>query len=1081
MKQKINRTLLVILTLVLGSSALGVRSIQAEEKPQAVLNGRGYLEPTSVDSQIDTTAVVISAVFSEHKGRLMAYTMTNGGYFNALDVELDEVIFSKHVEGVSQVWAHTVDSNGIIYLGALGPKNDGQLYRYVPESENLEYLGTPLPGHQFWSITTDEHGNVYIGTHKEHEAAVVKYDVSKEEFIHLGLAAPGKKMGYVRSIAYHDGSLYLGTGIDARLIKMNPDTGDTIDITANAYDIIDKKSDKNDIKHIYNLDVAGDYLFARFDNDGENALLFYNLKEQKWSDKKLAKNHDGGSDDYGVFSWDQLAFNGTKTYITYERKLHEIDIETLEHRQVGNSFLGHRGGAVWDFGKGNEFVSLERIGTMAHFNLETGNSHRTENVLKGTPLLLHNLGKDSEGNLYVSSYPGGPKGLQVNLKEGTKREYRQMQAEGMAAGEEHTMYFGLYGGAVIQAMDTQSLKQETLFNLKDEYQQDRPYIMKYEDDLLMIGTIPDYKVLGGVLALYNPKTQEKNVYPNVVKNQSIVGLAKYGNLIFGSTTTKGGLDADPTQQAEKPVIFVWDIEKQEKIQEITLPFSEISKTPMISGLTFDQDGQLWGAVDGILFTMDPETLMFTKHLNIYPDISNRGMWRPVHIEFGEDGFVYTDLGGRLTVVDPSTWEHTRILTPKEVDFMTLSHDGDGNEAIYFLQNSPTAIETVKIIDVDPFDVVDETMVAQVILPIENHNFEEEAVKQKAVEGLTDKDVDLRIISGWSSLFDAITENVGFEITDEKAFEGNKSLKLFDRSDKETVFVKSNPIPVQPDLNYRLNTQLFLLDGQNTVFIRFFDQDGISVMNDVEGVSLKHIRNGYGLWQEVSVGYRAPKEAAYAQLHFGSSNYFQTEGAFYDGIEGFEEREVVILKTKVLMHYLDKAERFVANQSKTRTNLNLKALVDEIESVKLMIEQIQSEQDAMKTGISQEAFQERISQEDVDAAVASLKMTVDTLKPVEPDEGEKPIETPVDNPTEQPNEKPIGYPAESPTTPSIIEPSQKVPVQGDVQKPMEIEETVFDKHNVLNQNLPSTGVQKYSVVPLSAMLLFAGSILFKKRD
>ncbi|WZU01090.1 hypothetical protein MGH68_16705 [Erysipelothrix sp. D19-032] len=75
---------------------------------------------------------------------------------------------------------------------------------------------------------------------------------------------------------------------------------------------------------------------------------------------------------------------------------------------------------------------------------------------------------------------------------------------------------------------------------------------------------------------------------------------------------------------------------------------------MISGLTFDKDGQLWGAVDGVLFTMDPETMTFTKHKDIYPDVKNRGMWRPVHIEFGTDGLLYTDIAGRMTVVDPPT-------------------------------------------------------------------------------------------------------------------------------------------------------------------------------------------------------------------------------------------------------------------------------------------------------------------------------------------------------------------------------------------------------------------------------------------
>ncbi|WZU01091.1 hypothetical protein MGH68_16710 [Erysipelothrix sp. D19-032] len=126
-------------------------------------------------------------------------------------------------------------------------------------------------------------------------------------------------------------------------------------------------------------------------------------------------------------------------------------------------------------------------------------------------------------------------------------------------------------------MNTTTLEQKTLFNLKDSYAQDRPYIMEFQDDLLMIGTIPYYKELGGVLALYHPETGEKEVYRNVVENQSIVGLAKYGNLIFGSTTIRGGLDAPTSEMATKPVIFVWDIAKKEKVKEIEIPFESIQR------------------------------------------------------------------------------------------------------------------------------------------------------------------------------------------------------------------------------------------------------------------------------------------------------------------------------------------------------------------------------------------------------------------------------------------------------------------------------------------------------------------------
>ena len=86
----------------------------------------------------------------------------------------------------------------------------------------------------------------------------------------------------------------------------------------------------------------------------------------------------------------------------------------------------------------------------------------------------------------MTTYPGGPKGAQYNTKTGEFKSYAQGQAEGMIAGNGSDMYFGIYAGAVIQKMDTDTLKINTLFNLKDVYEQDRPYIMKFENDKLLI-------------------------------------------------------------------------------------------------------------------------------------------------------------------------------------------------------------------------------------------------------------------------------------------------------------------------------------------------------------------------------------------------------------------------------------------------------------------------------------------------------------------------------------------------------------------------------------------------------------------
>ncbi|WZU01089.1 hypothetical protein MGH68_16700 [Erysipelothrix sp. D19-032] len=69
--------------------------------------------------------------------------------------------------------------------------------------------------------------------------------------------------------------------------------------------------------------------------------------------------------------------------------------------------------------------------------------------------------------------------------------------------------------------------------------------------------------------------------------------------------------------------------------------------------------------------------------------------------------------------------------------MTLASDDTGKEAIYILQNSPQDIEKIEIIDVDPLMENDETIIAQVIQPLVNGDFEANVQTRQAVPSISD--------------------------------------------------------------------------------------------------------------------------------------------------------------------------------------------------------------------------------------------------------------------------------------------------------------------------------------------------------
>lgn len=661
----------------------------------AKLNNRGFKEVVNLGPAA-TNASSINAVFSKESGRDVVYSTTNGGNFNVVDIKDNKLLFSAHMSGVTQVWSHAVAPDGTVYIAALALNNVGELWSYSPVTKTVKKHGVPDTAEQAWSCTVDTYGNVYIGTFPT--GKIIKYIVSTAQFLDLGQI--DTKCGYVRSLQYHNGYIYAGLGVVGKIYRINIQTYEKKDITKNVPELIGK--DVEGIKFCYDLAVVNNYLFARFDHGNEEALLFYDLKNQVWLNKKLAKLHDSSDDDFGAFGFNsQIPVTDNKAYVVYRRQLEEINLTTFNTRATGIKYeSAWRGGAFVQFessdSPGSWLVTLTRNGSVFAANIENKTVCMFPCVMQQVPILLHNLAEGPDGNVYMTTYPGGPKGARFNPKTGEFNSYLQDQAEGMAAGNSSDMYFGIYPGAVIQKLNTGTMKFENLFNLKDTYEQDRPYIMKFVDNKLLIGTIPDYQKLGGTLTIYDTLSMEQKIYRNVVQHQSIVGIAYKDGKIYGSTSIRGGLDIVP--KAEKAKIFVWDVATESKVIEIELELPDLDKPTMISALTFDKDGLLWGAVDGIIFAMDLETYSLIKSKNIYPDIKNRGMWKPDHILWGEDGLLYTDIGGKLTVLDPINLNHVTLIgSGAEINFITLAKDKYENQNIYFLEEATTELKMIPVI------------------------------------------------------------------------------------------------------------------------------------------------------------------------------------------------------------------------------------------------------------------------------------------------------------------------------------------------------------------------------------------------
>lgn len=577
--------------------------------------------------------VLITGIY--HPEKECFYAMSNGGMLNVVNLQ-NELVYHDFLEDTTATWAHATYQR-YVYGVSLRQSGQGFLWQFDTASQILERVIDLPDQHQAWSLAVLDDKNIYIGTYKEQDAAVFHYDGK-----HLSQCISFKdQYSYVRSLGISNDSLYIGTGQNGRVLAYHLKTRDLRYIDDALEAMIEKPL--SELSFTYDMYFTQGYLFCRLDQSHQDVFAMYHEKSETWrivKDKKAGMFNQLATDSKGVYT----ILDGTWHYV-------HLDALVVKDLQIAHQF-DPRGICLKD----DHLITLGRDGSLYSFSLQTKDIITKPSTMKPLPVILHNLGQDALGNLYISSYPGGPKLIQNNGKE--NREIVFPQVEGFAHDEHKHLYLGSYPGAHIYKLNIETLAYEHCFNLKDTYQQDRPYIMKYIDKQLYIGTIPDYKQRGGVLAIYDPKKKTKKVYRKLIKNQSIVGIAKLGQYLYLSSTIRGGLDSPWPK--EKPKIIKFDLEKEKVIKEKSLTKEGFSGKIMISALTLYND-LLWCVSDGTIFALDLNSLEIIKTIEVVSGAKDVGMWKPYQlIHFKNDQFI-TDLAGAIHLVNLKTNEIKQLV------------------------------------------------------------------------------------------------------------------------------------------------------------------------------------------------------------------------------------------------------------------------------------------------------------------------------------------------------------------------------------------------------------------------------------
>lgn len=530
-------------------------------------------------------------------------------------------------------WALTSTSNAV-YVGTYWP---GDLYRIDPENGTSTRVWqdpqSETGGMVIWNM--DAVGDkVYMATYPE--ARVYEYDTATGGVRNYG--SLGNKNDYARSISATEETLYVGLGTNhAQLIALDRQTGEQEDILPSEY---------GDQQTVYYLKTTEDYIFATLNPTWDILVI----------DRDDYSNHWVAED------INELALDGNTVYHTSNTlndglSLYRYDPDNQSHTQQfpvpyhAGDFVSESGHYVGHEGSGQLHVYDMNTESTATYDLLGEGMHPTAmtpqsvGTLEGTPIVA------SHGNLHVHHNPDHSE------KINTPGEPKRMETIG------DTLYQAIYPNAFIAKYELGDEEATIVADIGKE--QNRPRDTHYQRSigLLLVGTKPDYGVLGGAIAAYDVETGDLTVDRNVVQDQSVQSVTSIGNTAFLGTTIEGGANIEPTTDEAR--LVAWNPRERTKEWEIT----PVEGEPVISQLAAVND-QIYGVTGSDeLFVVDPEKQAV---------IHRQSLDESAQVVVGPDRQIYSASNPGLLQIDPMDYDVDRFaesLTPAHGE-VTISRDGD---------------------------------------------------------------------------------------------------------------------------------------------------------------------------------------------------------------------------------------------------------------------------------------------------------------------------------------------------------------------------------------------------------------------
>lgn len=589
--------------------------------------------------------------------------------FYALDALTGEVKHEESLPGLDVIWAMTMGSDGNVYFS--GTQN-AVLYRYLPKEKRVENLGQNPSNKWVWDLDATSDGKLFGSTYPNSKAFV--YDIASGTFQDLGTLYPGQD--YVRGGGVTDKYYYAGIGAVGHLIRINRETLEKQEIQTPA------TGADTFVSNIWSynglLFMAYGTSLAIMDEQNTDDVK----KVMSWMD---AATFDGMISSPAPFSPNLIYFRNKNTSELWTYNTSTNEINPVEPRiKVDNSVKSYKWMTLTSGEKAGRTV-LAIVQSPVSYSIYDPADHSIVNIplsVSKQGANVQSLEKGPDGKIYMGGYQAGMSIYDPEKAAFERQELGPAQIEGIGVMN-GKVYFGIYGGAVIYRYDP-SLPYNSRTNpgiIHDiDDGQSRPFAFTSAGNKLFIGTIADYGKLAGALTVYDEQAGTWSVYPDIVKDQSVIGLAHKDGFLYGGTTIYGGLGIDPAATEAK--MFEFDVAQGKKTGEFALKVPGVQTPIMIGSLSIGPDGLLWGIVYGkdaannnayALFAMNPATKTVVKS-KLFKNGATGSTWRPYYMKWSDDGLLYTTIGRYLVVFDPETLEYKQLVNGY-VNLFTLADDG----------------------------------------------------------------------------------------------------------------------------------------------------------------------------------------------------------------------------------------------------------------------------------------------------------------------------------------------------------------------------------------------------------------------